>query len=116
MSWKNRTGKCSRCGKDGRLHPSFGKLICEACKDQRPNKHTGNAGLIQNDQSVFVFSDGLSLRRVPKSDSVFGKLFFSHYPGSKGIPGRSLCYIVEYNGEVAGIIGFNSPPKNYGFF
>ncbi len=116
MSWKSEEGVCSRCGKTGKLHPSFGKKICDSCKDSRPGVSTGNAGLRQDDQGVMIFSEGLQLRRVPKSDALFGKLFFSHYPGSKGIPGRSLCYLVEYNGEVAGIIGFNSPPRNYGVF
>lgn len=116
MSWKSQTGVCSRCGKDGSLHPSFGKLICTDCKTSRPKTGTGNSGLGQSDQEVMIFTDGLELRRVPKADKTFGKLFFSHYPGSKGIPGRSICYLVEYHGQVAGIIGFNSPPKNYGVF
>jgi len=76
----------------------------------------GNSGLSQSRQEELVFSCGLELRRVPKSDKTFGRLFFSHYLGSKGIPGRSICYLVEYHGEIAGIIGYNSPPKNYGVF
>lgn len=116
MSWSNQNGLCSRCGKPGRLHPSFGKLICTNCKDSRPSRGTGNSGLRQDSQGIMIFSDDLQLRRVPKSDPTFGKLFFSHYPGSKGIPGRSLCYLVEYCTEIAGIIGYNSPPKNYGIF
>jgi hypothetical protein len=43
-------------------------------------------------------------------------MFFEHYPGSKGIPGRSLCYLVSYHNKFIGIIGVNSPPRNYGIF
>lgn len=72
--------------------------------------------MTQNSQGMMVFDSGLSLLRCKKSDPIFGRLFFEHYPGSKGIPGRSLCYLVMYNSDVAGIIGFNSPPKNYRIF
>lgn len=116
MNWSTSKGVCFKCGKKGKVFPSFGKLICTTCKQSRPKKGTGNSGMTENDQATFVFSNDLSLQLCKKSDPVFGKLFFAHYPGSKGIPGRSLCYIVEYQGLVAGIIGFNSPPKNYGLF
>ena len=116
MGWTSKDGVCSKCGKQGRLFPSFGKHICSECKSNRPKKGTGNSGMFQNTQGMFVFENDLCLVRCKKSDPFFGRLFFEHYPGSKGIPGRSLCYLVMYCGEVAGIIGFNSPPKNYGIF
>lgn len=116
MSWKSKVGLCDRCGKPAKLMPSFGKFICRDCKNNRPNKMQGNAGMFSSNQSVFSFEDGLYLERVPKSDPVFGKMFFEHYPGSKGIPGRSFCYLIHNNGSVAGIIGFNSPPSNYSIF
>ncbi len=116
MKWNTSDGVCEKCGSKGKVYPSFGKMICGKCKNNRPNKGTGNSGMSQNTQGIFVFSEGLKLERVKKSNPTFGKLFFEHYPGSKGIPGRSLCYLVQYNGAIAGIIGFNSPPKNYGLF
>jgi hypothetical protein len=116
MKWNTSSGVCSKCGAIGRVSPSFGKLICDKCKDNRPNKGKGNSGLKESTQSIMVFEDGLILERCPKSDETFGRLFFAHYPGSKGIPGRSLCYLVKYHSNIAGIIGFNSPPRNYGVF
>ena len=74
---------------------------------------SGNSGMFESGQSVFTFRDGLYVERVPKSNRTFGKMFFEHYPQSKGIPGRSFCYLIHNNGSVAGIIGFNSPPRNY---
>ena len=115
-TWNTSVGECQRCGNSGRVFSAFGKLICEKCKSERPNKGTGNSGMRQSCQDVMVFESSLSLLRVKKSDETFGRLFFSHYPKSKGIPGRSLCYLVQFNGGIAGIIGVNSPPKNYGLF
>lgn len=76
----------------------------------------GNAGMFSSSQEIFTFYPGLYLERVPKSNELFGRLFFEHYPGSKGIPGRSFCYVIHNNNCVAGIIGFNSPPSNYKVF
>lgn len=116
MSWKIIDGKCDRCGQEGKLLPAFGKHICEDCKDNRPKKMQGNAGMFASPQIAMSFTKDLHLERVPKSNVVFGRLFFEHYPGSKGIPGRSFCYLIHNNGMVAGIIGFNSPPHNYKIF
>ena len=113
--WKTKLGTCDRCGsKDQKLEPAFGKWICSDCKDSRPRKGTGNAGLTDTGiTTVKPSTPELQLLRVPKSDGLFGKLFFEHYPGSKGIPGRSLCYLVYKNHICVGIIGVNSPPRKY---
>lgn len=116
MSWKSKVGQCDRCGKEGKLIPAFGKYICHECKSNRPNKMQGNAGMFESSQMAITFGSNLYLERVPKSNVVFGKMFFEHYPESKGIPGRSFCYLIHNNGAVAGIIGFNSPPSNYKVF
>ena len=107
---------CNRCKKEsGRLFPAFGKLICEECKDNRPNKGTGNSGV--GIKPIIYHpaphDNGVALLLVKKSDGLFGKLFFEHYPGSKGIPGRSFCFLAYFDGELVGIIGANSPPCNY---
>ena len=108
---------CDRCGKQSnKLHPSFSKLICDECKDNRPNKGKGNSGMKDGYMNMMVFDDGIQLIRVPKSDGTFGNLFFSHYPKSKGIVGRALCYLIYLDKELAGIIGCASPPKNYKIF
>jgi len=110
-------GICERCGKEtDRLYTAFGKKICRECVDSRPKKGTGNSGMTESPQLEMCFSTGINLRKCKKSDKLFGNLYFSHYPGSKGIVGRSINYIVENNGMVAGIIGFSSPPKNYTIF
>lgn len=116
MAWTVVDGICDRCGRKGRLSPAFGKHICETCKQNRPNKGTGNSGMRATGQPSLHSGNGLELVRVPKSDGMFGKLFFEHYPGSKGIPGRSLCYLIYMDSAIIGIIGVNSPPHNYGLF
>jgi hypothetical protein len=108
---------CDRCGKETEKHyRAFSKIICEQCKNNRPNKGTGNSGMFSDNQSIFCFSEELVLQRCKKSDKTFGRLFFTHYPESKGIVGRSLCYLVIYKNQVAGIIACSSPPKNYKHF
>jgi hypothetical protein len=117
MAWKILKGICDRCGKESDcLEPAFGKHICAECKTTRPRKGKGNAGLFSSGQGMLSFEQGLHLTRVPKSNGLFGQLFFSHYPGSKGIPGRSLCYLAYDGMELIGIIGVNSPPCNYKIF
>ena len=105
--------QCSKCGAEGRLHSAFGRLICTSCKNDRPNKMTGNSGMYDRPQEEMCFVDGLFLERVSKSNGMFGSLFFSHYPESKGIVGRALCYLVYLDKKAIGIIGCSSPPKNY---
>lgn len=115
--WNDTIQKCSKCGEETRVHPSFGKWICEDCKSKRPKIGTGNSGLRNTGiTAVIPTSSDLQLLHVPKSDGLFGKLFFEHYPGSKGIPGRSICYLVYNDYKVVGIIGVNSPPRNYKIF
>lgn len=108
---------CERCGnKAKKYYRAFSKYICEQCKNNRPNKGSGNSGMFMDNQSIFCFDELLSLQRCKKSDKTFGRLYFTHYPKSKGIVGRSLCYLVMYKNQVAGIIGCASPPKNYKLF
>ena len=117
MSWHTQAGVCDRCHiYSNRLVPAFGKYICHVCKQTRPRKGTGNSGLRDVPNLELFISDELLLERVSKSHGMFGHLFFSHYPGSKGIPGRSLCYLIHHKGQIAGIIGANSPPKGYAIF
>jgi hypothetical protein len=109
---------CSRCNLEKKTVLSFGKPICQDCILSRPLKGRGNSGLSNKKEFnlPFVFSCGLNLKLVPKSDDLFGKLFHEHYPGSRGIVGRSINYLIENNGRVVGIIGGASPPKNYTVF
>lgn len=117
MAWNKKTGICDRCGQTSKhLEPAFGKHICNECKTDRPKKGHGNAGLFADNQQMLTFENGLHLDRVKKSNGIFGHYFFSHYPKSKGIPGRSLCYLVYDNAELIGIIAANSPPANYKIF
>lgn len=113
----NNQMECSKCKKQkDKLVASFGKKICLDCKNNRPNKGTGNSGMFDKNYQPMIFSQELHLISVPKSDGLFGHLFFSHYPKSKGIVGRCLCYLIANKGEIVGIVGASSPPKNYGFF
>jgi len=113
-AWQSKSGSCARCGQySDRLFPAFGKYICELCKDNRPNKGTGSAGLRNTGQIPMTFVRGLHLQLVPKSDGRFGQLFFGHYPRSKGIVGRTICYLIRDGIDVIGIIGASSPPFNY---
>lgn len=117
MVWTKKFGMCDRCRKESEnLKPSFGKHICEKCRSSRPNKGKGNAGLCSNPQDLFTFESGIHFERVPKSNGLFGYWFFTHYPNSKGIPGRSLCYLIYDDSELIGIIAANSPPSNYKIF
>lgn len=114
--WTTKVGKCDRCWGEFKLFPSFGKWICEKCKQDRPQKGNGNSGLRSGGTRRRAKTSTLEMVKVPKSDGLFGKLFFEHYPGSKGIPARSLCYLLYDNSICIGIIGVNSPPRNYGIF
>lgn len=95
---------------------AFGKAICERCKDSRPRINTGNSGMTRDGQFILPDNSGLTLLKVPKGNSLFGSYYFEHYPGSKGIVGRSLCYLIHFNSEFSGIIGCNSSPSNYKLF
>jgi len=115
MPWTTRIGTCSKCGTGNtKLHPTYGEWICFTCKDNRPHKGRGGSGLTNTGITNYKpNTPDLCLVRVPKSDGLFGKLFFEHYPQSKGIPGRSMCYLVYKDYQVCGIIGVNSPPRRY---
>jgi len=117
MAWNKKSGMCDRCGKQAdNLEPAFGKHICSDCKTTRPNKGKGNAGLFSDSQELMTFETGIHLDKVQKSNGLFGYWFFTHYPNSKGIPGRSLCYLVYDGPALIGIIAANSPPSNYRVF
>lgn len=108
---------CHRCKqKNDKLFASFGNFICQNCKDNRPRRGLGNSGMSFASNFEMIFDDSLHLVCVPKSDGNFGNLFFSHYPKSKGIVGRTLCYNIFYKKRLIGIIGGASPPKNYTIF
>jgi hypothetical protein len=108
---------CDRCGTDSnKCVMPFGKHICINCRNNRPLKGTGNSGMFSTGQLGFVYNESLHLYKVRKSDGYFGKLYFEHYPGSRGIVGRSINYLVMNKNECIGIIGGSSPPKNYGIF
>ena len=110
-------GTCDKCGKEAdKLYSVRGKKHCQECKDNRPNKGMGNSGMFADNQSMLCFDEGLKLQRCTKSNKTFGQLYFTHYPKSKGIVGRCLCYLVLYKNQVAGIIGCSSPPLNYILF
>lgn len=55
----------------------------------------------------------LVLKRIKKSNPLFVKWYIEHYPGSKGIMGRQINYLIFFGQEPIGIIGANSPPLNY---
>lgn len=55
----------------------------------------------------------LHLKKVKKSNKLYVKWFIEHYPGSKGIVGRQLNFLIYSYGKPIGIIGFASPPLNY---
>lgn len=115
-------GICSICGIDTKTYNTFGKEVCKPCIVSRKTGIKGHSGMIyknvQGKQSL-LFVDSIKdihLRRCKKSDIQFVKWFIEHYPESKGIPGRSINYIVYYQKNPIGIIGANSPPLNYLLF
>lgn len=114
-SYRNR--QCIECGEFKSGVESWGKFYCFECYEKRPKKHKGHSGLIYRDSldmaSYNTDEKGITLEKVRKSHPVFANLYLTHYPGSKGIFGRSINYLVRVDGKVAGIIGVNSPPLNY---
>ena len=108
---------CHKCGKESsKMFYSFGYYICEDCKNNRPNKMLGNSGMFNRPQSEMSFTSGIFFQKVPKSNGLFGSLYFSHYPQSKGIVGRSICYLIYKDKDLIGVIGCSSPPVNYKIF
>jgi hypothetical protein len=113
--------QCSRCEHFGKVIESWGVYYCKKCYADKPKKTNGNGGMVFkginiNHHIELPFDDGITLERCRKSHPVFCDLYLTHYPDSKGIMGRSFNYIVRIGGEVAGIIGANSPPLNYKLF
>jgi hypothetical protein len=64
----------------------------------------------------YIEQDSLVLIPVKKSHPLFVKWYIEHYPGSKGIPGRQLDYLIYLGHLPIGIIAFASPPRNYKLF
>ncbi len=113
---------CSLCGTTGKCIEIFGVMFCKPCYNKKPHRHGGNSGMVYNDKILWEdFVDlnlhrGLVLKQVKKSNPLFVKWYIEHYPGSKGIMGRQINYLIYYNQEPIGIIGANSPPLNYKLF
>jgi hypothetical protein len=113
---------CSVCQTRGKIIESWGINFCKSCYDTKPKKPNGNGGMVRSFTPIGAyasldFSDGaLVLERVRKSNPVFSELYLTHYPGSKGIMGRSINYLARIGGDVVGIVGANSPPLNYKLF
>ena len=111
--------QCSTCPTIGTVIESWGTYYCRTCYEARPKRANGNGGMVFKGAKVQDYehdSVGVTLERCKKSHPIFCDLYLSHYPGSKGIMGRSLNYLVRLDGIVAGIIGANSPPLNYKIF
>jgi len=128
VSIAKRTGTC-QCGKKGR-YGVWGRYYCKECfikylgKD--PDKIAeeggkGNSGMLMLSEEAFKAQmnqrhfmpksyDYPQLVQVPKGDKLFATLYLTHYPESKGIVGRSICYLIIWKERVYGIIGGNSPP------
>jgi len=119
---------CADCGKKGR-YGYWGRYYCRECFLKRfgkdpdsvvDSKGRGHSGMLPlSDEELkralgqlFILGSGedILLIRVPKGNKVFASLYLTHYPQSKGIVGRSLCYLIIYKNQLAGIIGVNSPP------
>lgn len=55
----------------------------------------------------------LHLMCVKKSHPLFAKWFFEHYPGSRGIWGKNINYLILKFGKPIGVIGFAQMPKKF---
>lgn len=114
--YNNKT--CCECGFEGQCIEVFGKFHCKKCYDSKPHKK-GHSGMIHRPNiksSDFVDPNlgmGLALKRVQKSHPLFVNWYLEHYPGSKGIMGRQINYLIYIFQRPVGIIGINSPPLNY---
>lgn len=114
-------GTCSGCSEYfEKLHYTFGEYLCKNCIDKRSSDRDGHSGMVEKDVDIENFYEygleGLNLIRVKKSNPLFVKLFFEHYPDSKGIVGRQLSYLIYNDEEPIGVIGFASPPYKYNKF
>lgn len=110
--------KCGVCGVIGKVVESWGKNYCNDCFAKKPKKGGGHSGMLKDKDikdkvQQTSLTQGLVLQRISKGNKLFSTLYLEHYPGSKGIVGRQLNYVVWNNGIIVGIIGCNSPPLNY---
>ena len=108
---------CDICGKYGKIIESWGKKYCKTCYEQKPKRGKGHSGLIKDRNfslpNELALGKGIKLVRVPKGNKIFANLYLSHYPGSLGIVGRQINYLIYRDGKIVGIIGANSPPLKY---
>ncbi len=108
---------CSVCGVQGTVIETWGKYYCRSCWDAKPHRSHGHGGMTMTPNLVMpvheTWDADLELELVKKSSPVYANLFLTHYPKSKGVLGRQCHYLVWYKGEVAGIVGANSPPIHY---
>ena len=75
------------------------------------NATRGVVMIIQKQIFKYIYTDKeLDLQEVDLKHPTFNSLFKTHYPRSRGIVGRKINYLIWYKGELAGIIGFSSPP------
>lgn len=113
--------KCTFCNRDDvKLFMSFGKWKCRECIDKRKTGRAGHSGMVYDKEikpsDYKVNSKGLCLVSVKKSHPLLVKWYIEHYPGSKGIVGRSLNYLIYVDEFPIGIISVASPPRNYKIF
>lgn len=111
---------CYKCGSQKHTVKTFGKDICIECLEKRKTGRVGHSGMLRHEVKWedFVkpeFID-LTLFPVPKAHPLYVMWYLDHYPGSKGIVGRQLNYLIYLNSEPIGIIGISSPPLNYKLF
>lgn len=105
--------KCIKCGEPASIK-SWGEYYCKECLPETSGH--GHSGMIYHEEPqlpLIPYTEDISVFRTKKSDEYFVYMFMNHYPDSKGIVGRCLCYYVIKEQRVIGIIGGASPPINY---
>jgi|TARA_R110000787_G_scaffold133210_1_gene245520 hypothetical protein len=109
---------CYLCQREVRTYMTFGKAKCQDCIEKSKTGIPGNSGMIYHADHSHQFgmlfvTDKIVLERVPKSHPTFVKWYMDHYPGSKGIVGRQMNYLIHHDELPIGIISGASPPRNY---
>jgi hypothetical protein len=117
VSISKRTEPCCICGKTG-TRGVFGRYYCKECYEKRPKRGKGHGGLVALPEKElqhilggkYPYREKPYLHPVTKGNKVFASLYLSHYPASKGMVGRSICYLIYYQESIYGIIGLLNPP------